>query len=286
MTEPCPICKSPDTRVTYPLTGYRIAQCRRCQFEFNDGFAAGGGDNEMFSADYYTKLHEKAFREQFDDYQRDPSANVYARWLDRIAAHSGAGRILDVGSALGAFLKIAADKGFTPQGVEISQFAADFARQKRGLEVFTGDLEQFPGKDGSFDVITFWDSIEHVTHPLENLRTATRLLRRGGLLLLTTDNFDCLIADIARLLYRMTSGRSRYAMQRVFIAPNRSFFTAATLRALLEACSLRVVMFEKMDYPLDKIRTNLAERVLLRGLYGAALVLNRQAQVTVVAEKV
>ena len=285
MIESCPLCKSPNRRVKYRLTGYRIAECRQSGFEYHDGFGGGGQDDGMFSKDYYTKLQEKAFEQQFGDYQRDPSAHVYAQWLDRIAKRVGTGRILDVGSALGTFLKIAETRGFAPEGVEISQFASDFAREKRGLQVFTGDLEQFSEKDGAFDVITFWDSIEHVTHPLENLSKAARLLRPGGLVLMTTDNFDCLISDVARLMYRASFGALRYAMQRVFIAPNRSFFTEATLKALVKTCGLRVVEFEKMEYPLNKIQSSPLERLILEGFYITAKVLNRQAQITLLAAK-
>jgi 2-polyprenyl-3-methyl-5-hydroxy-6-metoxy-1,4-benzoquinol methylase len=239
----------------------------------------------MFSEDYYQVRHREAFKTQFDNYEQDPSAPVYRHWLERIEAIVPKGRILDVGSALGTFLKIAESRGWTPQGVEISRFAAEFSRRERGLSVFNGDLEEFPADDESFDVITFWDSIEHVTHPRENLMTAARLVRRGGIILLTTDNFDCLIGDIARIAYRSTMGKVRYAMERIFIAPNRSYFTEPTLRALLDACGLRVVVFEKMEYPLDKIRTNFAERLILKGFYGAAHVMNREAQVTVLAQK-
>jgi 2-polyprenyl-3-methyl-5-hydroxy-6-metoxy-1,4-benzoquinol methylase len=179
---------------------------------------------------------------------------------------------------------MARDRGFEPRGVEISQFASSFARERRGLEVFTGDLESYAAGDGSFDVVTFWDAIEHVTHPLENLRTARRLLRRGGLLLLTTDNFDCLVADVARIAYHASGGLVRYAMQRVFIDANRSYFTDSTLRATLGATGFRVSVLEKMEYPIDKIRTNPLERLVLRAFYGAAAVLHREAQVTVLAE--
>lgn len=289
MPEPCPLCKSPDVRVEYELTGYRIAECAACRFEYHDSFVGGGGDDEMFSEAYYRERHRDAFEAQFDDYTRDPSAPVFNRWLERIEQTIPKGRILDVGSALGTFLKIAEGRGWTPQGVEISRFAAQFAREKRGLSVFNGDLEQFSGSAGGesgwFDAVTFWDSIEHVTHPRENLITGVRLLRRGGVMLLTTDNFDCLVADVARMAYRLSLGRVRYAMERVFIAPNRSFFTEATLRALLESCGLRVVVLEKMEYPLDKIKTDVVERLILQGFYAAAHLLNRQAQVTVVAEK-
>lgn len=283
MTEPCPICASAETQIRYPLSTYSIAQCGACGFEFHDGFGGGGGDGGTFNADYYTKVQDKAFGHQFGDYTKDPSAPVFARWLDRIAAQGGKGRLLDVGSALGTFLKIAESKGFAPEGVEISKFASDFAREKRGLKVFNGDLEQFGGKDASFDTITFWDSIEHVTHPLPNLRTARRLLRPGGVLLLTTDNFDCLIADVARLMYHGTGGTITYAMERVFIAPNRSYFTEATMRNVLKRCGFRVIELEKMEYPIDKIRTNHAERVILGAFYAAGALLNRQAQITVLA---
>ena len=283
MTEACPICASANTRIRYPLSGYNIAECRSCGFEFHDGFKGGGGDDGTFGADYYTKIQDKAFEQQFGDYTKDPSAPVFARWLDRIAAQGGKGLVLDVGSALGTFLKIAESKGFRPEGVEISKFAADFAREKRGLTVFNGDLEQFAGKDGSFYTVTFWDSIEHVTHPLQNLKTARRLLRPGGVLLLTTDNFDCLVADVARLMYAGSLGAVTYAMERVFIAPNRSYFTEATMRALLPKCGFRVVELEKMEYPIDKIRTNPMERLILGAFYGAAHLMNRQAQITVLA---
>lgn len=279
------MCQSENVRIEYRLSDYSIAICNECGFEYHDGFGGGGGDDGMFSEEYYQVHHHEAFKTQFDDYERDPSAPVYVKWLERIEAIISKGRLLDVGSALGTFLKIAESRGWSAQGVEISRFAAEFSRRERGLDVFNGDLEEFPASDGSFDVITFWDSIEHVTHPRENLITANRLLRPGGLVLLTTDNFDCLIGDLARVAYRASMGKLRYAMERIFIAPNRSFFTEKTFRTLLEEVGFRIVTFEKMEYPLDKIRTNFAERLLLKGFYGVAAILNRQAQVTVVAQK-
>jgi 2-polyprenyl-3-methyl-5-hydroxy-6-metoxy-1,4-benzoquinol methylase len=285
MAEACPVCKASDTYIKYAFGDYAIARCRVCDLDFHDAFGGGGGEQDTFSEDYYKNVQGPAFEQQFGDYTRDPSAPVYSRWLEIIKARVGPGHILDVGCALGTFLKIAESKGFAPEGVEISRFAATFAREKRGLTVFNGDLEAFPAVAGSFDVVTFWDSIEHVTHPLENLQTAHRLLRPGGLVLLTTDNFDCLVADVGRLMYHATFGAVKYGMRRVYIPPNRTYFTEATFRDLMRRTGFRVVEFEKMEYPLDKIRTNAMERLILRSFYAAAKVLGRQAQITVVAEK-
>ena len=285
LCEPCLLCKCEDTRVHYRLSAHSIAVCTRCGFEYYPGFPGGGGDQETFSEEYYRKRHKDAFRAQFRDYMQDPSAPAYQRWLGRIEARIPKGRILDIGSALGTFLKIAEGRGWTPQGVEISRFASEFARRERGLGVFHGDLADFRSPDASFDAITFWDSIEHVMTPHENLETAARMLRGGGLMLLTTDNFDCLIADAARAAYRLSFGALRYPMDKVFIDRNRSYFTEATFRSLLKACGLKVVVFEKMEYPLGKIAVGPAERMILKGFYAAAHVLHREAQITVLAEK-
>jgi hypothetical protein len=74
-------------------------------------------------------------------------------------------------------------------------------------------------------------------------------------------------------------------MERVFIPYYRCYFTEATLRGLVKASGIRITVFEKMVYPLEKIRTNAAERLILRCLYGSAEILQRQAQVTILAEK-
>jgi SAM-dependent methyltransferase len=81
-------------------------------------------------------------------------------------------------------------------GVELSDFASTYARETLGLDVQTGTLETTRFSEGSFDVVTFWDVIEHVPNPLETLRRAYRLLRSDGLLVLRTPNLDSLDARV------------------------------------------------------------------------------------------
>jgi len=107
--------------------------------------------------------------------------------------------------------------------------------------------------------------LEHVTHPQENLKKASRLLRKGGIVLLTTDNFDCLIADMARLAYHLSHARVSYPMERVFIPHNRCYFMEATLRGLVKASGLRITVFEKMEYPYRRF-----EPMLLRDSFSWA----------------
>jgi SAM-dependent methyltransferase len=281
----CPLCKSDATRPHYRLRGYTVAICDTCRFQFNADFQGGGDAGELFSEEYYCGRHRDAFEAQFADYRQDLSADVFIQRLEQIESMIAPGRVLDVGCALGSFLCLARDRGWQAEGVEVSRFAADFATQRRDLKVFCGQLADYEAEDASFDLITFWDSIEHVATPREDMEQACRLLRPGGLMLFTTDNFDCLIADVGRVMYRMSGGRIKYGVQRVFIDANLAYFTEQSFRGLLQQVGLKPRVFEKMEYPLDKIKTNQAERMLLRGFYLAGSLLGRQAQFTVIAQK-
>ena len=98
------------------------------------------------------------------------------------------GRILDVGCATGIFLDGMQQRGWEANGVEPSSFAAEYARRRFGLEVHLGYLEDARFPDGYFDVITFWDVIEHVPSPMLMLAEVERILKPGGWLVLSLPN--------------------------------------------------------------------------------------------------
>ena len=155
---------------------------------YNPEFPPGESITETFSREYYLEDHANAFEDQLEDYRADPSTPAFERGLDEIEKLLG-GRvgILDVGCAFGTFLRLAANRGWAAKGVEISGFASEIARERGGLEVFNGELSAAPFPEASFDAITFWDVVEHVSWPFDALVSAYRLLRPGGVLLLTTD---------------------------------------------------------------------------------------------------
>ena len=75
------------------------------------------------------------------------------------------------------------------QGVELTSSAADYARERFGLEVFEGMLEDAPFASDSFDVVTFWDVLEHVYSPAETLARMAELLTPGGLVAINVPNW-------------------------------------------------------------------------------------------------
>ncbi|MBA3769219.1 MAG: class I SAM-dependent methyltransferase [Blastocatellia bacterium] len=87
-------------------------------------------------------------------------------------------RILDVGCGTGANLGMLSQYG-EAEGVDVSDDALEFCRRK-GLAVRKGLAEQLPFEDGSFDLTTALDVVEHLDDDVAGLREMHRVTRRGG----------------------------------------------------------------------------------------------------------
>jgi len=102
------------------------------------------------------------------------------------------GRVLDVGCSTGLFLREMALAGWDAVGVELTPTAVRYARERFGLEVFEGMLEDAPLAAGSFDAVTFWDVLEHVYSPSATLARTAELLRPGGVVAINVPSWDSL----------------------------------------------------------------------------------------------
>jgi SAM-dependent methyltransferase len=98
------------------------------------------------------------------------------------------GLVLDVGCGRGDLLAALADRGWEVVGLDPSPAAVSAARD-RGVEAIEGSIESVELEPESFDAIVFHHSLEHVTDPIEALRSACAALRPGGLLMVGIPNF-------------------------------------------------------------------------------------------------
>jgi len=126
---------------------------------------------------------------------------VAARRLTRLCSllnkQAGQVRVLDVGCSRGDFVAAATMLGFDADGVEPAPHIAEAARQA-GRRVHTGRLEDQRFADGSFDAVTLFEVIEHLTEPIPLLVEIRRILSPGGILLLSTGNGASWTAELLR----------------------------------------------------------------------------------------
>jgi SAM-dependent methyltransferase len=108
-----------------------------------------------------------------------PDDNV--AYGDRMPAAAGAQsgiRILDVGCGTGANLEMLSKFGEV-EGVDVSDEAIEFCR-KKGLMAQKGLAETLPFPDGTFDLTTALDVVEHLDDDVAGLREMFRVTRSGG----------------------------------------------------------------------------------------------------------
>ena len=98
-------------------------------------------------------------------------------------------RILDAGCGTGSLLRALRDRGYTDlSGLELSEFAASFARDATGANVVAGDLLGAKLGEARFDVINATEVIEHLREPALFFRRVGELLAPGGIFTYTTGN--------------------------------------------------------------------------------------------------
>lgn len=166
-----------------------------------------------------------------DLYARDEAvAPSVASSLDAVAASMlrfrTHGRWLDIGFGQGALLDAVSRAGFAGHGTELSEVALRKGRE-RGFVTASG-TESFA--DGSFDVVSLVELVEHVEDPRAFLREARRVLRPGGGLYLTTPNAWSLNRWVLKGAWT------------VFAPPDHiTIFTPRGLRRLLRECGFEQV---------------------------------------------
>ena len=96
-------------------------------------------------------------------------------------------RLIDVGCSRGQFVQAAGEMGFKAEGVEPApQIAA--AAQAAGIRVHQGLLEEIGFPAGSFDAATLFEVVEHLKEPRTLLNECHRILKPGGILVISTGN--------------------------------------------------------------------------------------------------
>jgi len=112
-------------------------------------------------------------------------------------------RILDAGCGFGHLLKSIQQRSLRVESFGIDASCKMLKMGKEKLEVSShltcGDVMALPFNDNSFDMIISMEVIEHLPHPLTFLLEAKRVLKKGGFLIIITENR----LDLTQISYKL-----------------------------------------------------------------------------------
>jgi 2-polyprenyl-3-methyl-5-hydroxy-6-metoxy-1,4-benzoquinol methylase len=111
--------------------------------------------------------------------------------LDGFEMFRSTNKMLDVGCGAGLFLTEAKSRGWEVYGTEFTDRQIEYL-QNKGITTLKGKLNSESFDHDMFDLIISSEVIEHINNPVEEIQHFHRLLRSGGLIYITTPNFNAL----------------------------------------------------------------------------------------------
>lgn len=282
----CKICNSREKRVRYSVDGFDVVECSGCKVVFLN--SKDIKVDSLYLPDYYLEREEYYFKNSIVDpiYGfENPNIRDFREGLKLIESFKPIGRILDIGCAMGIFLALAKEKGWEVLGVDVSDYATKFARERFGINCFTGDIRdaRLPGK--YFDVITLWDTIEHFEDPLEELKEIRRILADDGIILFDTPNVESIMRVFAHWAYKATGGFFKYPIKKLYHQFHLYYFSPKTLKMLLDRTGFEIIEMRKKTIPITKARGNKLEKMIVRSLSVLEKTMNREYELFVIARK-
>lgn len=176
----CVVCGSADTTRWRTPTDVAIWRCRRCGAR-----VTSPAPSRAHLRERYEEEHRSGKWKRLMEHADGGEIERRARVISRLARRSSGGMLLDVGFGDGRFLDAACRLGWKTMGTEVALSAA--SRAARRHRRIVGDLETL--RQGPiFDVITFFDVLEHLREPADVVRQACARLREDGLIVITMPN--------------------------------------------------------------------------------------------------
>jgi len=166
----------------------RIVKCAECGFIY-----ANPRIDARRVLEAYKKMKDESY--VLEEKGRRSSSRKILKILEKFKIKGN--KLLDVGCSTGFLLDEARKMRWDVTGVELSTWAAGYAREKFGLKVYNTSLKKIKMADNSFDVVILKDTIEHVLDPRALLLEIRRILKPGGILYVNTPDIE---SNSSRLL--------------------------------------------------------------------------------------
>lgn len=237
----CPVCKTEKSITILRKDTVILHRCLGC------GLTYSSYVSEDFKEEIYGYYANKTGHDREKIYN-PITQKRYVDLLNRISRYRKNNELLDIGCGEGHFITVAGQKGWNASGIERSVCATQICRSF-SLNVINTDLLELNTGEKRFDVVTMFEVLEHLNRPYEYLLKVRDILRKKGVFIITTPNFNC----ITRLL--LQEKWSLVSQQHTL------YFTEKTVKSLLNRCGFRVVELKTKNVSLPELKKIFKKKV-------------------------
>lgn len=257
----CPVCQNTQRKERYRIKQSVVYQCTGCGLKYLDPCLSALSMSRAYESEKSLTAYH-AFHQGYYAYGdlSKPSKTLreYVCGLDMAEAHlnmrhlSQKGTIFDVGFGNGFFLALAQKRGWEVDGLDSSATNLKMVQERYGFQLNQGSFEDYQPRLKQYDVISFWDVIEHFANPQAILLKAITLLKPHGLILIAVPNDHSVLAHTSSFLYRMTGGRLKKGVDMFYVLEHVAYYNASTMAQLASQAGLTVEDYFLSSTDLDK----------------------------------
>lgn len=263
----CPLCSSKEKVEKTVIDLFRYVQCTYCQSIYTDPVLKEKVLYEMYSSGAYLEY----FKKMTEPSQKLRKGTLEKRKLEQISVFfDRPGSVLDVGCGSGSFLKCCEEAGWKVTGVDPSQEAKKMAHEKYKITI----SESFDALHcaETFDCITFWGVLEHLSQPIKTLKKAVEILSPGGVIAFEVPSADCFLMQyLNKFPFGATryleAGRHNLFFSRLAIDNICSQFNLSMRYVETNGLDIQTILFKEFDVETTSTILNLQE-VLNENLQG------------------
>lgn len=267
MHECCLLCKSGKLELLSRYAVHHLVKCNTCGFVF-----ANQIPSESLLIHHYEGYGRK-------NYLSPITVKRYHELLEGFEKFRKTQQLIDVGCGMGYFLEAAREKNWKVYGTEFTDEAVRICKEK-GIMVHQGKLNPDNYEASSFDVITSFEVMEHINNPKQEVKHFHTLLRKRGVVYVTTPNFNSLSRWVLKEKWNVLAYPehlcyySSSTLNKLFADEGFSLLkmetTGVSITRARTSLKLSTQSFISESSDDEKLRRMLESNLFLKGIKGAA----------------
>jgi 2-polyprenyl-3-methyl-5-hydroxy-6-metoxy-1,4-benzoquinol methylase len=243
-----------------------LVKCRKCSLIYANPRIQELELVSRYTNSFFFEEYLPAFKAASNHYDPNVIRSHFFIFIQLITKYFKPGkRLLDVGCGSGFFLKAAEEVGWEAEGVEISPVASKYAQNIVRVNVLEGKLEAQHLSPEKYDLVVLIETIEHLTNPLNTLREIYRILKKEGILIISTPDsksLSRLFLGKSWAVFSPEEHLSVFSQKNLFDLLHRANFCVLGIRNLLQLNpeythkkkGLGYLVFKKLYNRLKKIK--------------------------------
>jgi len=269
----CPSCGSNDVK-EYEYEEGAIMLCKGCKLQWAEYDA-------RFEKSTDAMVLQEPIRESIHSRYMSPSSipaaskyPPYVAFFDFLKTKKPERqlRILDIGCGNGMFLQECLRRGYDAIGIEANNNLRTVIPENILNRVIFSPIEKIDTFEQPFDVVTFWDSFEHLSNGFELLDRVRTYLKNDGIIYLRVNNNHDITNFLTLFMLRLFPKAGKRMLKICFGFPDHVWnFSKIGMQNLLTKKNWKTILSCFSETPPSRFTKN----IILAGMIRSAYLLNK-----------